>query len=302
MILKYEHVSIDGIQDNDLKSSLEYLFVACGLERSVISEFEDDPDNETEKDHSYIHVIGYGLPDGSVVDIKGAKLNLAMVMSACREGPPKRSRIVGPIRRPLSQKDEEHANAIYGTDKQVDEDDDVYEGPMLPGEKRNNKSAITAVDVKAQAEYRALELKSVASGLPMSNIVGGREEWMVNPGQNDFFSGVKSGQPIKSRCFQKKKSKSSEIVDAHKHPTIQVEMDAITQAHRDARGPSLMDEHRLKKGLEESFANNYDKEVWKWNRSNDLDAGRRVDKKALGMILGGAAEDLKNKFRGGFNR
>jgi len=44
------------------------------------------------------------------------------------------------------------------------------------------------------------------------------------------------------------------------------------------------------------------KKEWKWSRDKDLDAGRRVDKDALGMILGGAAGDLKSKFSGGFNR
>ena len=41
--------------------------------------------------------------------------------------------------------------------------------------------------------------------------------------------------------------------------------------------------------------------AWKWSREKDLDAGRRVDKDALHMVLGGAAENLKTKFQGGFN-
>ena len=74
------------------------------------------------------------------------------------------------------------------------------------------------------------------------------------------------------------------------------------QAHQDARGPSLMDEHRAKKQKEKESAAASGKKEWKWNRDKDLDAGRRVDKDALGMILGGAADNLKTKFQGGFNR
>jgi hypothetical protein len=43
------------------------------------------------------------------------------------------------------------------------------------------------------------------------------------------------------------------------------------------------------------------KNEWKWSRDDDLDAGRRVDKDHLGMILGGAADNLKTKFKGGFS-
>ena len=59
-----------------------------------------------------------------------------------------------------------------------------------------------------------------------------------------------------------------------------------------------MDVHREKKRqvaaeLEKSTGS----EPWKWNRDKDLDAGRRVDKDALNMILGGAGKDLKSKFQ-----
>jgi hypothetical protein len=132
---------------------------------------------------------------------------------------------------------------------------------------------------------------------------GGREEWMIVPGKYDFLSNVKSGQPIKSRGFQNKKSRDSEAPAAPVHPAIQAEMDAIMQAHQQARGPSLFDQHRAKKQKEKELsAAAGGKTEWKWSRDNDLDAGRRVDKDALGMILGGASANLKTKFQGGFNR
>ena len=88
------------------------------------------------------------------------------------------------------------------------------------------------------------------------------------------------------------------------HPAVQAEMNAIMQAHESARGPSLIDLHQSKISQEKELAanNRKGKKEWKWSRNKDLDAGRRVDKDALGMILGGAADELKSKFSGGFNR
>ena len=56
-----------------------------------------------------------------------------------------------------------------------------------------------------------------------------------------------------------------------------------------------MDEHRSKKAQEKLASNR--KAEWNWNRNSDLDAGRRVDKEALSMILGGAADNLKTKLK-----
>merc|ERR1712232_442977 len=107
----------------------------------------------------------------------------------------------------------------------------------------------------------------------------------------DFLSGIKSEQPIKTRVFQDKKSRDERVSVATVHPSIQAEIDAIMRAHEEARGPSLIDEHRSKKSRQKLECNK-DKPEWKWKKS-DLDNGRRVDKNALGMILGGAADSLK---------
>ena len=157
--------------------------------------------------------------------------------------------------------------------------------------------------IEAQAKYRELELKSTSHGVSMPMNNGGREEWMLNPGKHDFLSGIKSGQAIKSRGFQNKKSRGQKEAPPV-HPAVQAEMDAIMEAHENARGPSLMDLHRSKKAEEKALASKNDngRKEWKWSRDKDLDAGRRVDKNALGMIMGGAAENLKTKFAGGFNR
>ena len=308
-MLEEENVSIDGIQDNDLKASLESLFVSCGLE---ISEIEEDPYSDSSScerkavpsinGSDYGPLMGYGLPNNHK-DIDSVKLKLAGIMSACREGqqPPRQKVAAGPIRRPLTNKEAQEANAIYGAIQATDEkDDDDNEGPMLPGLGTSRTSTPLPVHViKTQAEYRELELKSISLGIKIPTVDHGREEWMLQPKQHDFLFGIQSG-PIKSRGFQNKKSRDTNESDEAVNPAIQAEIDTIMQAHNDARGRSLMDEHRSKKAQEKLASNR--KAEWNWNRNSDLDAGRRVDKEALSMILGGAADNLKTKFKGGFNR
>ncbi len=296
-IVEGESVSVDGIPDKELKTALESLFQACGLEKSEIE--DDESDDEEDDDSAESPLMGYGLPSDNSDDVQ---LKLATIMAACREGPPK-PKSIGPMRRPMTEEEQQAANAIYGSNTaNTDSDDEEDDGPLLPGQARKARRSTLSLDaIKAQAEYRELELKSTAAGVAMPSQNGGREEWMINPGQHDFLSGIKSGQAIKSRGFQNKKSKDTKEAPPV-HPAVQAEMDAIMQAHEDARGPSLMDLHQSKKTQEKELAAASGKKEWKWSRDKDLDAGRRVDKDALGMILGGAADDLKSKFAGGFNR
>ncbi|OEU21186.1 hypothetical protein FRACYDRAFT_234813 [Fragilariopsis cylindrus CCMP1102] len=274
-IVEGESISIDGIPDEELKVALGSLFSACGLENGETND--------------------------------AVQLKLAIIMSACREGPPKR-KAVGPMRRPMTEKEEQDAKVLYSANKanedKEDEDDD--EGPLLPGSvaARKDKSPNVPMEViKAQAKHRELQLKCTAAGIEMPIEGGGREEWMLIPGEHDFLSGIKSGQAVKSRGFQNKKARGGEKAVAPVHPAVQKEMDAIMQAHQDARGPSLMDEHRSKLSMEkkQKLAAANGKNEWKWSRDDDLDSGRRVDKDHLGMILGGAADNLKTKFKGGFS-
>ena len=304
-IVDGESVSVDGIPDDDLKAALESLFQACGLEKSEIEEDEeedDDDDDDDESDESPL--MGYGLSASGDSNNDIVQMKVATIMAACREGPPKR-KSVGPMRRPATAEEEQAANAIYGANiaKKADEEDED-DGPLLPGEARKAKRpAMSLETIKAQAEYRELELKSAAAGVPMPSQNGGREEWMMNPGEHTFLDGIKSGTTIKSRGFQNKKARGGE--DAPQvHPAVQAEMDAIMHAHENARGPSLMDIYQSKKAQEKELAASASdgKNKFNWSRDADLDAGRRVDKNALGMILGGAADNLKTKFAGGFNR
>ena len=306
-IVEGESISIDGIPDEELKAALGSLFSACGLEKSEIEDDDDDDDDESDDDESDgSPLMGYGLPDSGETN-DAVQLKLAIIMSACREGPPKR-KAVGPMRRPMTEKEEQDAKALYSANKanedKEDEDDD--EGPLLPGSvaARKDKSPNVPMEViKAQAKHRELQLKCTAAGIEMPIEGGGREEWMLIPGEHDFLSGIKSGQAVKSRGFQNKKARGGEKAAAPVHPAVQAEMDAIMQAHQDARGPSLMDEHRSKLSIEkkQKLAAANGKNEWKWSRDDDLDSGRRVDKDHLGMILGGAADNLKTKFKGGFS-
>jgi hypothetical protein len=204
----------------------------------------------------------------------------------------------------MTDEEMKEATELYAasTGKEEEEEEDEDEGPMLPGMARKVRGPTLPPDViQAQAAHRELQLKATAAGVPMP-LQGGREEWMVVPGKYDFLSSIKSGQPMKSRGFQNKKSKDDDKPVAAIHPAVQAEMDAILQAHQDARGPSLMDQHRAIKSKErEAAASGGKKKDFQWSRDKNLDDGRRVDKDALGMILGGASDNLKTKFHGGFN-
>ena len=158
-----------------------------------------------------------------------------------------------------------------------DEDDD---GPLLKGQVRT-----TFASASAAAEVDP----AIANG-------NGREEWMLVPGKHTFLSALKS-KPLKNRQFSGKSVgpvEASAAVD----PKIQQEIDALRQAHEESRGPSLMDEHQKHKAAKaQAKAGDAN---WKWDRDTDLDSGRRVDKDALHMMLGGAGQDLKSKFQSSY--
>ena len=169
----------------------------------------------------------------------------------------------------------------------------VQKGPSLPPDV-----------VKAMAEKRTRELAEL-TGADIAPADGEREQWMLEPGEHDFLQGIKTGKDvIKSRTFENKKKKASVMEPAAPmDPKVQAEVDAIMEMQRQARGPSLIEQHRLKKAEEKaSEAEKGGKAAWKWDRNKNLDDGRRVDKNALNMVMGGAAGNLKDKFHGGLGR
>jgi len=295
-----ESVSIDGIPDEKLKDGLSSLFEACGLEKSEMDDDDDDDDDEDDDDDDG-PTYGYGLPNGA--SSNDVNLRIAAVMEACSEKPKSR-RMMGPMRG--TPEDIEQANAL--PIHEPEEDDEEDEGPMLPGAVQRGPTLPPEL-IKAQAERRQLELKATAAGVEIPKTdASGREEWILLPGKHDFLSGIKTGQAAtQSRGFQNKKveSKDEEVVPIH--PAVQRELDKIMQAHDEARGPSLMDQHRDKRTKEKEAAaaaaanGGRGKKNFNWSRDKDLDEGRRVDKDALRMVLGGAADGLKTKFQGGLN-
>jgi hypothetical protein len=288
MILNGESVAIDGLPDENLRNGLEQLLRGAGLEKS---EIEDDGDDEPTS-------MGYGLPE---INDHFARANMESILKACKlraansedAQPPTRRAIRGPL--------PEHMADAYPKHNHDDNEDD--EGPVPVGEARARAAESTEL-VAAMAERRKQEMEGLVSDQVQVAKPGEREEWMIDPGEHDLLQGIKSGT-IRNRNFENKKVKSAAAVEVPTgpiDPTMQAEVDAIIQAHKEARGPSLMEQHRLNKAAEQAAKGTEKSQGFSWSRDKDLDAGRRVDKEALRMIMGGAGGELRDKFQGGFTK
>jgi len=300
MILEGESVALSGLSNEQLRTALESLFDTCGLEVCEMEASSDEDDDEEQQEDANHHSegTGYGLPE---TNDEGSKALLQSVLNVCRTTVETNSMPImkGPM---LPPKDYDTSAAVAAHDGKLHEslssdDEEDGEGPLPAGLAKAKSFAESNELVKAKAARRARELECVKHGVDFDASIDGnaREEWMLVPGKFDFLSAVKSGQPIRSRQFdgKSKAGVSEKAVD----PKIRAEIRAIHQAHEEARGPSLMEQHRAMKRQEaEEKLKSSDSSSWKWSRDNDLDAGRRVDKDALNMILGGAGKDLKTKF------
>lgn len=208
-----------------------------------------------EDDHEEEQLLGYALPVDSSTK-EEALSRLQYVMAVCNAAVVK-----GPMPRPANYK-----NDVSQYDESSDDDG---EGPQLFGAAVRRNAVLAAPIAESFDGHQA------------DNGDSKREDWMVVPSSKfDIFSSVQKGQP-----------KNQGPID----PNIQVEIDQIRNAYEEARGPSLLEEHKARKALEKAEKAVLDKE-WKWNRDKDLDQGRRVDKNALKMMLGGAEQGLKSKF------
>ena len=314
LILEGESIVLDGIPDEELRGDLERLFTTLGL---VKAEIEEDSGDEDEDDDSG-PAMGYSLPDDSGAL---ARVNVLAVLDECRgslrgekeSGGAAKKRVIGPAMGPppgfsASQALQEYA-ASPAADDSDDEDD---EGPAPIGSemaKRRQRigQSISADAVRVMAEHRQMELADVAAGgtgVPSASVAGGREEWMLTPGKHDFLKGIKSADPCKSRKFKNEKVRAGgpNAVASEAGPQLsvqqQAEMEAIRRRVEEARGPTLIEQHKQKKAEEKEAAKRSGRDKdFKWNRDRDLDAGRRVDKDHLHMVLGGAKEGLKDKFQ-----
>jgi hypothetical protein len=299
MILDGEMIALEGLPNQDLLKGLESLFTACGLEKSEMEQDGDnDDDHDDDDEEGGRSSLGYGLPD---IDDNVVKDKLLSVLKVCRETVTASRAIKGPMMDPRAYEGQLYPDVEANNDSNESSDEDS--GPLRMGEDRRGPK-LTTDEIKARAIHRATELECIKRGVAMPASDGtAREEWMLVPGKFDFLSAVRAGQPVRSRQFEGKKRARSGREDQHVpiDPAVQLEILAIRQAHDDARGPSLLGQHRERKqqaaaAAKSAQSSSGQQGSWKWDRDRDLDDGRRVDKDALNMILGGAGGDLKTKF------
>jgi hypothetical protein len=278
-ILDGEVISLDGLPDPLLKEALQHLFQdTCGMIPSEMDNDDDDDDDNaghvvadnTADDSS--PTMGLGLPDvdDATVAQRVVAERIQVVQQVCGRQAERLTK--GPLPRPATR---------------MDDDDDDDDGPLLPGHTRR-----TFGEASAPAE-------------PVLGAEGGREEWMLVPGKFDLLTGLKSSGVIRNRQFSGQRSGDRPGTGAPMDPRVAAEIRALREEHEASRGPSLMEEHRLRKQQEQREKDDAarrkkgQKADWKWDRSTDLDAGRRVDKDALNTMLGGANSTLRDKFHSG---
>lgn len=329
MIQQHEIVSLDGISDEQLKISLEQLFLAIGLCRE---EMEDESENDSSNKEGQEVAYGFVMPESQeeMNDEKNVswivERNLDAAINACKamhqtwmqqqqqqqqqiqnkqhsqSVVKSAKRILGPCRppplmaldtMPLKEENDLDAEVVEG---EGDEEDDFGPDPFaadamrrrtMPSISNGNQQKVNP-DVQSSLENK-------------------REEWMMQPGEHDFLKGVLS-KGIKSRTFRNEKVKDTRLSSATINnnvpldPKIQKQVDEIKKLHEEARGPSLMEQHRERIEQEKREKNNQKQGGWSWSREKDLDAGRRVDKSHLHMVMGGASSELKNKFQGSYSK
>jgi len=278
VIFSGESVQLDGLDNTKLRASLSQLFELVGLELVEIEDEDEDEEDEdksaTDPDDTNDVAMGYALPDHGIRDAIASKLEEVLRVCRFRSSNGKEC---APTSWASTSKNIAESHAAESSD----EDD----GPAPLG---------TMVAAKAAKRTRQqINPRTASTGIEE----GGREEWMMVPGEHDFLKGI-SKSDFRGRKFKNSKSKSDAAPAAAPiNPEVLAEVHAIQQAYQESRGPSLLDAHRQSKAQQQQ----QDKKSgeWKWNREKNLDDGRRVDKNALHMVLGGASTELKSKFQSG---
>ncbi len=270
MIHDGEIICLDGLEDECLRKAIEQFFTIMGLVKEEMDD-SDDEDNHSdggsmkneEKNTSY----GYTLPSLEV-DVAGrVKEKLLVAMKATTNYHKKSIRqTVGPV---LPKDVSSYKTAIT---QESDESDDEGPSPYdsQKAKVRPLKKKLTPTETQPQVENN-----------------GGREEWMMTPGEHNFLKGVISSGAMKSRKFKNEKS-NNHPPPAPMNPDIKRQVDSIMNAHKEARGISLVEQHQIQKAEEKAAKDaagpkGKNGESWNWSRK-DLDAGRRVDKKYLNMV------------------
>ncbi|KAL3792600.1 hypothetical protein HJC23_005570 [Cyclotella cryptica] len=276
-----ESLQLDGLENEKLKASLGQLFELVGLEIVEIEQEEDDDDEgvvaaDGDPPKSY----GYSLPDVSDSRSKAIS-NLEVVLRVCQFQSGN-----GVECAPLAWAASDNKSQAESSS---DEEED---GPAPIG---------TMAAVKASKRVRHPAVATLISGTEETE--GGREEWMTTPGEHDLLKGILS-KSIRSRTFKNEKNRglpvpSPACANQPINPEVLAEVNAIHQAYEESRGPSLLDAHRQQQEELKRQQQGQKAHEWKWSRDKNLDDGRRVDKNALHLVLGGAKTELKTKFQGG---
>ncbi|KAL7549214.1 hypothetical protein ACHAWF_012484 [Thalassiosira exigua] len=295
VLMEGETVQLDGIENVKLKATLEQLFQLLGLElvemEDESEDVEGDGEEVIESGITEKKTMGYGIPDVSARGHSVASNNISEVLRVCRF---------------RSSGGSEGAPALWSSNLAVgkgmpkeESSSDEDDGPAPLG---------TEAAIKASKRKRPQHVPNSNKAIPGEIHEGGREEWMMVPGEHDFLKGIQAGgsQATRGRTFKNEKNRGQSIDTSSGratkpiNPKILEEVSVIQKAYEQSRGPSLFDSHREKQ--RETKQQMQGKKDWKWSRDKNLDDGRRVDKNALHMVLGGASTELKSKFQGGFGR
>mmetsp|Transcript_8017 Transcript_8017/g.18099 ORF Transcript_8017/g.18099 Transcript_8017/m.18099 type:complete len:630 (-) Transcript_8017:1145-3034(-) len=287
VLMEGESVQLDGIENGKLKATLGQLFQLIGLDLVEMDE-EEDEEGDIENGNNEEKIMGYALPDISGIrDTVSSNVN--EVLRVCRF---------------RSSGGSECAPALWAAKPTI---------PMEKGQAQEESSSDdddgpaplgTVAAVKISKRKRTTQVQKNAMAGEIEE--GGREEWMMVPGEHDFLKGI--AKSTSSRTFKNEKQRGQCIpASAHGNsaepinPKVLEEVNAIQRAYEESRGPSLLDAHRQK--LQESKRlPPGQKEDYKWSREKNLDDGRRVDKNALHQVLGGASTELRSKFQGSLGR
>jgi hypothetical protein len=331
-LLEGEVVILEGLPNRALRERLETLFETMGLTPEALeAESDSDSDNEGKESSP---MMGYALPEDDnnknemfvVSSSKQVQVLLQTAQQECerlskpnadpgnttRGNAVPKKKVIGPSFPPPTNNDAKLVSA-FDLDAGEASCSDDSDGPAPAGSESDlhrRRRKVSKEEARRLAKHRQLEMDVATGKLSASDIqssMNGREDWMMTPGEHTFLEGIIKGDPTKGRTFKNEKARGGEDATAMA-PSVQREIQELQQSHAEAggRGPSLMDLHRDKRAQEqmEESSNrgpNGNKEKWKWNRNKDIDDGRRVDKNALSMIMGGASENLGTKFARGFN-
>ena len=288
VLAENDAIILDDLENIDLQHALRDLFAKCELK-----------EEETEDSAK-----GFILPAATNPRArKKAMINLDFLVEACEKldgasrdpntldldvlkklSPPSHPIVI------VHEKDE------YPQDVNESSEESDDDGPQLVNARR---TSVNKDLVRDQADKRRQELNQAMGRIAPVNDKNVREEWMLEPNEHDLLASLASkGAALKSRSFRNEKhnGQTKSTDDKEINPEVQAEMRRLLMEHNASRGPSLIDLHRETKRQERDEKKSSGK--WGWNREKNLDDGRRIDKNALSMVMGGAADNLKEKFQG----